>query len=61
MFPRLASLNLAGNQLFAWADAEAPLIGRPATLPPAWTQPRYPVAFPQLGALVLYPGNDALW
>lgn len=58
MFPRLQYLLLSDNQLFAWALPAAPLEGRPASLPTAWTRAKYPTAFPALLEMALYPGND---
>lgn len=51
LFPNLQFLLLANNELYADKDVPAPL-------PKAWTQPTYPIAFPALSVLVLYPGND---
>lgn len=53
MFPNLQFLLLANNQLYSSAP-------QPALLPRSWTQPTYPIAFPQLSQLVLFPGNDNL-
>ena len=55
MFPNLQFLMLANNELWSYG---APTKGRPAALSKKWTQSTYPVAFPALSALYLYPGND---
>jgi hypothetical protein len=61
MFPQLSILRLANNNLFAQPAAPGDLSsGRAAKLPSAWTQSTYPIAFPSLVMLVLYPGNDLI-
>lgn len=46
-------LLLARNQLYNGSP-------QPWLLPNGWVRPDYPVAFPMLNQLVLYPGNDNL-
>ncbi len=59
MFPNLRTLMLANNELFAWSpDTTPPPAGRPAILPGSWTQSSYPVAFPAMAQLALFPGNE---
>ncbi len=59
MFPNLRTLMLANNELFSWSpDASPTPAGRPAVLPKSWTQSSYPVAFPAMAQLVLFPRND---
>lgn len=58
MFPNLEGLMLHHNDLFSYSSEEDPLLGRPAGLPPEWTQPYAPAGFPSLLSLVLYPGNS---
>lgn len=60
MFPNLQFLALNDNHLFATpADpADESKGGRPARLPTRWTQSTYPIAFPALSGLTLWPGNE---
>lgn len=62
LFPALQFLLLADNSLYSLPSdpADPGKGGRTWRLPAAWTQPTYPIAFPALSALYLYPGNELI-
>lgn len=51
LFPSLQFLMIQRNQLYSGSEQ------KPAALPTEWTRRTVPRAFPQLEALVMYPGN----
>ncbi len=67
MFPRLQSLRIHSNNLWAATPTlyatQAPWLSLStirSALPGSWTSSRVPRSFPQLQSLVLYPGNTEL-